>query len=264
MPDQSSKVPGILPLSLLENTPGSTKPDVQNSGALSDSQSPPGCVDFEEYNRIVSQCAANTISVETLPKARFFMIRASTQGIIEGMKCGSWYWSHENNKRFSRIYHEQSRIGAPLFLVFSETRSSNFCGVAQMLSPITALTKPSLFAKNMTGKCTIKWIYVHDLLFSDALASNNYGFSKWYFTDFVNGNEIANKLGQLVLKVYDSGSKFRSILQAAVESYQSSLLDQQNNEPVNSVMNYKPCEPRERFPLSQKEDWDLEVSLLEN
>lgn len=261
VPDQSSRIPGILPLPLLENAPGSTKPDVGNSGALPGSQLPPGCVDFEEYNRIVSQCAVNMISVETLPRARFFMIRASSQRIIEGMKCGWWCWSNENNKRFSRIYHEQSRIGAPLFLMFSESRTSNFRGVAQIASRITALTKPAWFAKNMTAKCTINWIYVHDLLFSDALASNSYGFSKWYLTDFGNGNEIPNKVGQLVLKVYDSSSNFHSVLQEGIESYQSSLLGQLNNEPVNSMMSYKQCEPQERFPQSQEEDWDLEVGL---
>ena len=264
VPEQSSRIPGILPLPLLEKAPGSNKLDVENSGALPGSQLPPGCVDFEEYNRIVSQCAVNMISVETLPRARFFMIRASSQRIIEGMKCGWWCWSNENNKRFSRIYHEQSRIGAPLFLMFSESRTSNFRGVAQIASRITALTKPAWFAKNMTAKCTINWIYVHDLLFSDALASNSYGFSKWYLTDFGNGNEIPNKVGQLVLKVYDSSSNFHSVLQEGIESYQSSLLDQLNNEPVNSMMSYKQCEPQERFPQSQEEDWDLEVGLLEN
>ena len=116
----------------------------------------------------------------------------------------------------------------------------------------------------MTGKCTINWIYVHDLLFSDVLASNSYGFSKWNLTDCGNANEIPNKLGQLVLKVYDSSRKFRSVLQEGIESYQSSLLDQLNNEPVNSLTSYKVCEPQERFPQSQEEDWDLEVGLLEN
>ncbi|XP_068729641.1 uncharacterized protein [Montipora capricornis] len=266
--DQSSKVPGILHLPMLENNPVNEKPDIENTEALPDHpQILPGCVDLAEYNRIVSQCSVNTIAVETLPKARFVMIRSSIRRIIEGMKCDSWCWTLENNKRLNRLYMEQTRIGAPLFLFFSGPKSLNFCGMAQMVSPVDlnascpTLTKPFWFANNMVGKCTIKWMYVHDLHFRDVITSNNHisGFSKWHLSDLGNGAEIPNRLGQLVIRVYDSGNKFRSILQVALESYQTSELEQPNNDPSMPRINHKPFELQDSFPLSQEEDWDLEI-----
>lgn len=92
---------------MLENNFVNEKLDIENIEVLFDYfQMFFGCVDLVEYNRIVLKCFVNIIFVEILLKVRFVMIRLFIRRIIEGMKCDSWCWIFENNKRFNRFYME--------------------------------------------------------------------------------------------------------------------------------------------------------------
>lgn len=266
MLEEQSNVPGILHLPVTEDKTVNASPENDSCETFPDTLLPPGCIDVVAYNRIVTQCSLNMLPVEFLPKARFVMIRSNVRRIIEGMKCGFWCSTPDVNKRLNRIYHEQSKNGGPVFLLFSGPKSLNFCGLAQMVSAVDlndscpALNRPFPFANRMIGKCSIRWIHAHDLPFIDVFSSNC-GYNKWYFADCVNGFEVPNKLGQLVVKGYESSNNFRSILQHALESYQTALIEKQAiNDTSKPATSYKPVTPDENLPLSQEEDWDLEVS----
>lgn len=262
--NQQNNVPGILRLPVPEDKTVNAKLEDESCETLPETQLPTGCVDFATYNHIITQCSMNLIPMEVLPKARFIMIRSNIRRVVESMKCGFWCATPDINRWLNHVFNEQAKAGNPVFLLFAGPKSLNFCGMAQMVTPIDpngscpTLNKPFHFAGKMVGRCTLKWIYAHDILFIDVLSSNS-GFNKWYLADCGDGVELPNKLGQLIVKSYDSSNNFRSILQHALECYQTSLIEQQVNDATQPWMGYKPQEPQESLPVSQEEDWDLEV-----
>ena len=266
---EQNSVPGIIHLPVKEDVPAVSKSSDENCETLLDTQVPVGCVDFATYQRIVTQCSMIMVPRDSLHKARFLMIRSNARRVVEAMKCSLWCSLPEINKRLNRIFNEQAKGGNPVYLLFSGPKSQNFCGMAQMESAIDpngscpTLTKPFPFATRITGRCNIKWIHAQDLLFSDVL-SPDCGFSKWYLSDCGNGTEIPNKLGQIIVKAYESRTHFRSILQSALQSYQSQMIEQEGSNSTEPLMGnvYKPEEPNEGLPMSQEEDWDLEVGIV--
>ena len=265
---EQNNVPGIIHLPVTVDKTVSAKPEDDSCETLPNTELPVGCVDFAMYNHIISQCSMNMIPREVLSKARFLMVRSNIQRVVEAMKCSLWCYTPEMNKRLNRIFNEQqAKGGHPVFLLFAGPRSKNFCGMAQMLSVVDpngscpTLVKPFSFANRCTGRCTIKWVYSHDIFFSDLLTPDC-GFSKWYLADCGNGAEIPSKLGQHIVHSYDSCNRFRSILQVALESYKPRLIEQQLNNAVEPAMNDKPEESYEVLPMSQEEDWDQEVGTV--
>ena len=261
-------VPGILRLPLMEDKTTGAKPaDQDSSETLPDTQLPVGCVDFVTFDHIISQCSMTVIPRDVLPNAKFFMIRSNLKRMVEAMKCGLWCSTPENNKRLNRAFNEQAnKGGSPVFLLFSGVKSLNFCGMAQMLSPVDpkiscpASVKLPQFVSKMVGCCVITWIYAHDLFFADVLTPEC-GFHRRFLANCGDVVEIPNKLGQLIVQGYDSCTYFRSILKRALESYQTYMIEQKEGlqRTMEPLMGCQPEEQIDVLPVSQEEDWDQEV-----
>lgn len=274
---EQKNVPGILHLPV-QDTPVNpvSAPAIERfNNALPDTQLPVGCVDFATYNHILTKCSLNMICEDDLPTAHFVMIRSDIRRIIEAMKFNVWCSTSYCNKKLNHVFNDAAnKDGGVVFLLFSGKRSSLFCGMAEMLSAVDPkkscpmLNDPFRFGSKMMGRCEIKWIYANNIHFGDVITPTC-GFARRYLEEAGDGYEIANRIGQVIVKAFDSSSisNFQSILQQALKSHQSYLLDQQENgesfyvepswgtpEPLWSTP-----EPSEGLPTSQ-EDWDKEAS----
>ena len=249
----------------------------RSNNSVPDTHLAAGCVDFATYSHILTKCSFNLIDMEDLPRARFLMIRSDIRRIVESMKFNIWCSTIYGNKRLNRVFGEAaSRDQSPVFLLFSGIKTSLFCGMAEMVSPVDStkscpkLNDPFKFGRKMTGRCDIKWIFVSNVYFADVITPNC-GFSRRYLEDATDGYEINNRLGQVIVEAFDSSGNFESILQQAMKDHQFYLTDQQENrdrkshnaEPLNNTRAgpswNTPEETCNGLPVPQ-EDWDQEAS----
>ena len=264
-------IPGILHLPLMANRIVTAKPVEENSDTvtLSEVSVPEGCVDFAMYNHIISQCSLSFLPKEALQKARFFMVRCNMKRVIEAMKCGLWCSLPESGKKLNRVFHEQATKGGnPVYLLFSGLKSTNFCGMAKMESAIDpnincpTSIKPYHLSNSLIGCCVVRWFYAQDLFFGDVLTPEC-GFHKRFLANCGDGTEIPNKLGQLIVRNYESCNYFRSILKPALQSYQLYLTEQEGIPgTVKPSISAQLQERDEGLQLPQEEDWDQEVFSL--
>jgi len=79
----------------------------------------------------------NPISFDYNPAcARFFVIKSySEDDIHKAIKYNTWASTDGGNRRLDAAFRESSALG-PIYLFFSVNASGQFCGVAQMISPI--------------------------------------------------------------------------------------------------------------------------------
>ena len=277
-PEQNS-VPGILHLPVQDKAVKVTPVNALDrfNNTVPDNNLPAGCVDFATYNQILTKCSFNLICKEDLPRARFLMIRSDIRRIVEGMKFNVWCSTGYCNKRLNRIFSEAtSRDQSPVFLLFSGIRTSMFCGMAEMVSAVDStkscpkLNDPFKFGSKMTGRCDIKWIYASNVHFTDVITPNC-GFSRRYLEDATDGYEIVNKLGQMIVRAFDSSGNFESILQQAMKDHQFYLADQQGNrdrksydaEPLKNTHagpSWNAAEDTSDGLPELQEDWDQEAS----
>ena len=101
----------------------------------------------------------------------------------------------------------------------------------------------------------------------------NCGFSRRYLRDALDGYKINNRLGQVIVRAFESSGNFESIkfLQKAIKDRQLYLTDQQGSrdrenpdaEPLNNTHAgpswSTPKETSNGLPAAQ-EDWDQEAS----
>ncbi|XP_078344237.1 uncharacterized protein LOC144629867 [Oculina patagonica] len=273
---EQKNVPGILHLPV-QDTPVNPvlAPAIEQfNNALPDTKLPVGCVDFATYSHILTKCSLNMICEDDLAMARFVMIRSDIRRIVEAMKFNVWCSNSYGNRRLNRVFNDAAnKDRGAVFLLFAGMKSSLFCGMAEMLSAVDPkkscpmLNEPFKFGSKMMGRCEIKWIYSNNVHFGDVITPTC-GFARRYLEEANDGYEIANKLGQVIVKVFDSSSSgnFQSILQQALKSHQSYLHDPQENgesfdaEPSwgNPEPLWSTPEPSEGLPASQ-EDWDKEI-----
>ena len=275
---EQNSVPGILHLPVQDEAvtvmPVNAFDGFNN--AVPDTHLPAGCVDFTTYNHILTKCSFNLICQEDLPRARFLMIRSDIRRIVEGMKFNIWCSTAYANQKLNRVFGEAARRDqSPVFLLFSGIRTSMFCGMAEMVSAVDStkscpkLNDPFKFGSKMTGRCDIKWIYASNVYFADVITPNC-GFSRRYLEEAADGYEINNRLGQMIVRAFDSSGNFESILQQAMKDHQFYLADQENRdrksydaEPLNNThagpLWNTPEETSNGLPASQ-EDWDQEAS----
>ena len=276
---EQNSVPGILRLPVQDEAVSVMPVNAFDrfNNTVPDTHLPAGYVDFATYNHILTKCSFNLIDMEDLPRARFLMIRSDIRRIVEGMKLNIWCSTIYGNKRLNRVFDEAASRGqSPVFLLFSGMKTSLFCGMAEMMSPVDStkscpkLNDPFKFGSRMTGRCDIKWIYASTVYFADVI-SPNCGFPRRYLEDAADGYEINNKLGQVIVQAFDSSGNFESILQQAMKDHQFYLADQQENrdgkghnaEPFNNTHAgpswNTPEETCNGLPAPQ-EDWDQEAS----
>ena len=260
---RSNNVPGILHLpeesrtSITFSTPDRSYP-------RSAARLPVGCVDFATYNSILAKASLNLIAREELYKARFMLIRSDLKRIVEGMKYDIWCSSAHGNRRLNRVFNEQATKGdgGPVFLLFSGTKRNYFCGVARMKTAVDPngicqlLNEPFKFGGKMVGRCEIEWIYTSNLYFDKVLTPDS-GFRRSFLVDAGDCFEVPARLGQLILKTFDSDNYFSSILQVALESHQPFFMADQ---PGYSEPLWTPPEEQNSF-VSSQENWDEEVII---
>ena len=280
---EQNSVPGILHLPVQEKAASVMPVNALErfNDTLPDTQLPAGCVDLTTYNHILTKCSLNLICKEDLPEARFLMIRSDIRRIVEGMKFNMWCSTVYGNKRLNRVFGEAAnRDQSPVYLLFSGIKTSMFCGMAEMVSAVDStkscpkLNDPFKFGSKMTGRCDIKWIYASNVYFADVITPNC-GFSRRFLEEATDGYEIVNKLGQMIVRAFDSSGNFESILLQAMNDHQFYLADQlhaenrdrksYDAEPLRSthaeLLWNTPEETSNGLPTSQ-EDWDQEVSTF--
>ena len=74
-----------------------------------------------------------------------------------------WASTDSGNRRLDEAFRESSAKG-PIYLFFSVNASGQFCGMAQMLSPLDYSTKCELWAQDKwNGQFQLKWIFLKDI-----------------------------------------------------------------------------------------------------
>lgn len=274
---EQNSVPGVLHLPVQDKAVSVMPVNAfdRYNNKVPDNHLPTGCVDFATYNQILTKCSLNLICKEDLPRARFVMIRSDIRRIVEGMKFNVWCSNSYCNKRLNHIFGKAaSRDSSPVFLLFSGIRTSMFCGMAEMVSAVDytkscpELNDPFKFGSKMMGRCDIKWIYASNVYFTDVITPNC-GYSRRYLEEAPDGYEIVNKLGQMIVRAFDSSGNFESILQQAMKDHQF-YRDQPDNrdrksydaENIHAGPSWNAAEDTSNGLPELQEDWDQEASTL--
>lgn len=74
-------------------------------------------------------------------KARYFVIKSYTEDDVhKSLKHEIWSSTDPGNKRLDKAFKENVGRG-PIYLFFSVNASGHFCGMAEMLTPVSTLAK---------------------------------------------------------------------------------------------------------------------------
>jgi len=98
------------------------------------------------------------------PFAKFFVIKSySEDDIHKSIKYGIWTSTESGNKRLDRGYRECAGKG-PVYLFFSVNSSGQFCGLAEMTSPLDYSKKASCWNEDKwSGQFTVSWKIIKDI-----------------------------------------------------------------------------------------------------
>eukprot|EP00004_Rigifila_ramosa_P011597 TRINITY_DN2485_c0_g1_i2.p1 TRINITY_DN2485_c0_g1~~TRINITY_DN2485_c0_g1_i2.p1 ORF type:complete len:473 (+),score=99.10 TRINITY_DN2485_c0_g1_i2:111-1421(+) len=110
------------------------------------------------------------------PGARFFVIKSlGEEDVHKSIKHGIWASTDMGNRRLNTAFQEAGK--SPVYLFFSVNASGQFCGVAQMMSPVDFLSKSTVWTEQRwNGQFSVKWIFVKDIpnaAFRHILLKNN-------------------------------------------------------------------------------------------
>jgi hypothetical protein len=96
--------------------------------------------------------------------ARFFVIKSySEDDVHKSIKYGIWASTDTGNKRLDTAYRQSADKG-PIYLFFSVNMSGQFCGMAQMISPVDYKKKSEYWTQDKwNGIFQVKWIFVKDI-----------------------------------------------------------------------------------------------------
>ncbi|XP_022808069.1 uncharacterized protein LOC111345078 [Stylophora pistillata] len=237
--------------------------------AVPDNHLSVGVVDVAMYNYILNKCSVSMICMEELPYARFVLIKSDPRRIIEAMKFDIWCSNTRTNRMLNLALNSVRNGGrGSVFLLFAGHKFIKFCGLAEMLTSVDPtqscpmLNEPFKFGGKMVGRCDIRWIYANSLYFKDIKFRPESRVSVGYFTEAMDGCEIANDVGRSIVKAYESITYFNSILQDAINTRQSNI-DNQKEKQLRSDAElpwWKIAkeELSDDSPASQ-EDWDQEM-----
>jgi hypothetical protein len=98
------------------------------------------------------------------PSARFFVIKSySEDDIHKSIKYNIWASTDSGNKRLDSAYKESHAKG-PIYLFFSVNASGQFCGMAQMASPLDYEKKSDVWQQDKwNGSFQVKWLFIKDI-----------------------------------------------------------------------------------------------------
>jgi YTH domain-containing family protein len=78
----------------------------------------------------------------------------------------NWSSTNEGNEKLEAVYQDSLKNGNyPIFLFFSVNQSSQFCGVAQMTTPLDFHSDFSTWTKQKQwqGTFNVAWLFVKDI-----------------------------------------------------------------------------------------------------
>jgi len=107
----------------------------------------------------------NPPDFDTNPKsARFYIIKSySEDDIHKSIKYNIWASTDRGNRRLDVAFREVSP-DIPIYLFFSVNASGQFCGVAQMVSPLDYSKKVECWAQDKwNGSLAVKWLFIKDI-----------------------------------------------------------------------------------------------------
>lgn len=96
--------------------------------------------------------------------ARFFVIKSySEDDIHKAIKYNTWASTDSGNRKLDTAFRESAALG-PIYLLFSVNASGQFCGMAQMISPIDYSKKCEYWAQDKwNGQFSLTWIFIKDI-----------------------------------------------------------------------------------------------------
>jgi len=107
----------------------------------------------------------NPTDFDCNPKfAKFYVIKSySEDDIHKSIKYSIWTSTDNGNKRLDKGFRENHTKG-PIYLFFSVNASGQFCGVAQMMSPLDYAIKSDFWHQDKwNGQFAVKWIFIKDI-----------------------------------------------------------------------------------------------------
>ncbi|CAC5415951.1 YTHDF [Mytilus coruscus] len=96
--------------------------------------------------------------------ARFFVMKTRIEGSLhDSIKLGFWCSTIQGSRRVDCAFKERDGKG-PVYMFFSVSGSYQFCGMAQMMSPVDFNTYISGWEySGFKGKFAVKWIYIKNV-----------------------------------------------------------------------------------------------------
>eukprot|EP00698_Gefionella_okellyi_P009051 TRINITY_DN2272_c0_g1_i1.p1 TRINITY_DN2272_c0_g1~~TRINITY_DN2272_c0_g1_i1.p1 ORF type:complete len:489 (-),score=72.01 TRINITY_DN2272_c0_g1_i1:92-1372(-) len=96
--------------------------------------------------------------------ARVFVIKSySEDDVHKCIKFGMWASTDSGNRRLNAAFHEAEGRG-PVYLAFSVNASGQFCGLAQMMSPVDFGKKLDVWMQDKwNGAFKVRWLFIKDV-----------------------------------------------------------------------------------------------------
>uniref|UniRef100_A0A6B2LCZ7 YTH domain-containing protein n=1 Tax=Arcella intermedia TaxID=1963864 RepID=A0A6B2LCZ7_9EUKA len=157
----------------------------------------------------------NPVDFETNPVyAKFFVIKSySEDDVHKSIKYSIWASTDNGNKRLDKGWMEAQQNNGPVYLFFSVNASGQFCGLAEMTSPLDYATKSDLWHQDKwNGQFSVKWIFIKDIpnnQFRHIKLINN---ENKPVTNSRDTQEVQIEPGRLMLKIFQDFKHKTSIL----------------------------------------------------
>jgi len=146
--------------------------------------------------------------------AKFYVIKSySEDDVHKSIKYSIWTSTDSGNRRLDKGYKEFHMKG-PVYLCFSVNASGQFCGIAQMMSPLDYSKKASVWNQEdkWNGQFEVKWIFIKDVpnsAFRHIRLTNN---ENKPVTNSRDTQEVLLEPGREILKIFKSYKIKTSIL----------------------------------------------------
>lgn len=157
----------------------------------------------------------------TYAAARFFVIKSfSEDDVHKSIKYGVWTSTPGGNKRLHSSYQEAAALSAargitcPVFLFYSVNASGQFCGVAEMVSPVDFHRSVGFWQEEerWSGRFGVRWHVIKDIpnaVLRHILVPAN---DNKPVTNSRDTQEIPQMQGQQMLSIFKNYSARTSIL----------------------------------------------------
>ncbi|CAI5465271.1 unnamed protein product [Closterium sp. Yama58-4] len=156
----------------------------------------------------------------TYQAAKFFVIKSySEDDVHKSIKYGAWASTPNGNKRLNAAFQEAAAKTAatgsrcPVFLFFSVNASGQFCGVAEMMSPVDFQRSVSFWQQDKwNGLFTVRWHVIKDVPnahFRHMIIAAN---ENKPVTNSRDTQEVPQEQGQQMLRIFKDYMSRTSIL----------------------------------------------------